>query len=143
MKLFIASDHAGYELKEILIKHLNTTYDVVDMGTNSTTSIDYPDVIHPLASEINNSLHFDLGIIICGTGNGVSMTANKYPNIRCALCWNKDISEMARLHNNANIIALPARYITTEEAYLIVDTFLDTDFEGGRHSTRINKINIK
>lgn len=138
MKIPIAADHAGYNLKEYLKTNLKD-FDFIDYGTNSTESMDYPDVIHPLASDINNG-KYNNGIIICGSGNGVSMTANKYKNIRAAYCWNNDITEMYRLHNDANIIALPARYIDEDEALKMVLTFFNTEFEGGRHRKRINKI---
>jgi ribose 5-phosphate isomerase B len=138
----IAADHAGYELKQVLIKYLmDKGYHIEDLGTHSTQSMDYPDVIHPLADEISNK-EYELGIIICGTGNGVSMTANHHDGIRCALCWKKEIAEMARLHNDANILALPARHLTNEEAIEIVEVFLHTEFEGGRHQSRVDKIEL-
>ena len=138
----IAADHAGYELKQVLIKYLmDKGYHIEDLGTHSKQSMDYPDVIHPLANEISKK-EYELGIIICGTGNGVSMTANHHDGVRCALCWKKEIAEMARLHNDANIIALPARHLTNDEAIEIVETFLNTDFEGGRHQNRVDKIEL-
>jgi ribose 5-phosphate isomerase B len=138
--LAIGCDHAGFELKEKLKEYLSVKgFSVTDYGTNSTDSVDYPDIIHPLASDINHN-RFDLGIIICGSGNGVAITANKYPEVRAALCWNPEIAEMARKHNNANIISLPARYLQTEEAISILERFLHTDFEGGRHLLRVQKI---
>lgn len=139
-KIAIGCDHAGFELKEkikVLLFQLN--YDIQDYGTYSTESCDYPDIIHPLAKAINNE-EFNLGIIICGSGNGVNITANKYLNVRSALCWNEEIAELARKHNNANILAMPARFITEQTAKEIVETFLNTAFEGNRHQQRIEKI---
>ena len=115
-------------------------YEVVNRGTDTEDSVDYPDFIHPLAKEISNK-NEEKGIIICGSGNGVSMVANKYEGVRAALCWNKEIASLSRQHNNANVLSLPARFLTTEEAIEIVKTFLETDFEGGRHERRVNKIN--
>ncbi len=136
----IASDHAGFQLKEILKKHLNKiNIDVLDYGTFSEESMDYPDIAHPLADAVNKG-KFNRGIVICGSGNGVSMVVNKYNKIRCALCWNEEIAILARKHNDANILAIPARFIGQEEAIKIVDVFLLTDFEGGRHQRRIEKI---
>ncbi len=137
----IACDHAGYELKQHVIKYLtDNQYDVKDYGTFSPESVDYPDMVHPLGKDINDGV-FERGIVICGTGNGVQMTVNKYPNVRCALCWIPEIAALARQHNNANILAMPARFIATETAIDIVKTFLNTDFEGGRHLRRVEKIN--
>ena len=137
----IASDHAGFELKSLVISHLQAQgYFVKDFGTFSSERADYPDYAHPLASAINKG-DFARGILICGSGNGVSMTANKYPNVRCALCWNDELSALARQHNDANIVALPARFIPSDMALKIVDTFLNTSFEGGRHTQRVQKIN--
>lgn len=139
----IASDHAGFELKSKLIPYLeNKGYKIKDMGCYSNESVDYPDFIHPLAKEINDG-NFPFGFIMCGTGNGVSMVANKYQNVRCALCWNKEISSLAKQHNNANIIALPARFISFEDAKNIIDAYFNSTFEGDRHQRRINKIPIK
>ena len=136
----IGCDHAGYDLKEIVKHYLESKgYTVKDYGTSSTQRVDYPDFIHPLASDINKGV-YQRGIIICGSGNGVSMTANKYLNVRAALCWKTEIAEMARLHNDANVLSLPARYITVDEAKQIVDVFLHTAFEGGRHEVRVQKI---
>ncbi|MEN6619048.1 MAG: ribose 5-phosphate isomerase B [Rikenellaceae bacterium] len=137
----IASDHAGFELKETLKRELLTMgYQIKDFGTNSPASMDYPDVAHPLAEAVING-EVSVGIAICGSGNGVNMTVNKHQGIRAALCWTSEISALARQHNNANICSLPARFISTELAKEIVYTFLTTDFEGGRHLRRINKIN--
>ncbi len=139
----MACDHAGYELKEYLKKYLEEKgFEVKDFGTNSTDSVDYPDMIHPLAKEINEGI-YEVGVIMCGSANGVSMVANKYPNVRCALCWEEEIAKLAKQHNNANIISLPARFISQEKASLIVDSFLNTEFEGGRHQKRVDKISIK
>ncbi len=136
----IASDHAGYELKEYIKQNLDKKFNFKDFGTNSTESVDYPDFIHPLAHEIDKG-NIEFGIIICGSGNGVSMTANKYPNVRAAICWNPELAALARKHNDANILALSARFITKENAMQIVNTFFSTDFEGGRHLRRVEKIN--
>jgi ribose 5-phosphate isomerase B len=136
----IGSDHAGFELKEKIREYLSSKgYSVKDYGTKCLDSVDYPDIIHPLAFDINRN-KIDIGIIICGSGNGVAMTANKYINVRAALCWNEEIAELARKHNDANIISLPARYITFEKAISILDKFLNTGFEGGRHLVRVEKI---
>lgn len=136
----IAADHAGFELKNKVKEVLTEKgYKVKDFGTNSIESVDYPDYIHPLAKEVEAGIK-DFGIIICGSGNGVNMTANKYNGIRSALCWRKDIAEMARLHNNANVIAIPARFINEALALECIETFLNTEFEGGRHERRVEKI---
>lgn len=141
-KICIGCDHAGYQLKEQVKQQLlSMGYEVKDYGTYSETSVDYPDFIHPLAEAIAKG-EFSEGIIMCGSGNGVNMTANKHAGIRSALCWNLDLARMARLHNDANILALPARYIEEKLAMELVKVFLDTPFEGGRHKIRVNKINI-
>lgn len=142
-KIGIASDHAGYEMKEFLIGHLDSKgYDVHDFGTDSTESSDYPDFAHPLACAIEKG-ELPVGITICGSGNGISMTANKHQGIRAALCWTPEIGKMARLHNDANICSLPARFIDNDMAKEIVDIFLNTDFEGGRHQRRLDKMPCK
>ncbi|MDD2636272.1 MAG: ribose 5-phosphate isomerase B [Bacteroidales bacterium] len=135
-----ACDHAGFILKNKLIDFVRTLgYQTKDFGTWSLDSSDYPDFAHPLAKAVeNNDCYY--GISICGSGNGINMTVNKHQGIRSALCWNKEISELARLHNNANICALPARFVSEELAIEIVEVFLKTNFEGGRHINRINKI---
>ena len=136
----IGADHAGFELKSKVIAHLTEKgYELKDFGCYSSDSIDYPDFGHPVAQmvEENNDM---LGILICGSGNGINMTANKHQGIRSALCWKVELAELARQHNNANIIALPARFISEEEAIKMIDIFLITDFEGGRHQKRVNKI---
>lgn len=138
----IACDHAGYELKEIVKKHLEERgFGVYDYGTNSSESVDYPDYAHPLGKAIDSG-EYSRGIVICGSGNGVQMTVNKYPHVRCALCWTEEIASLGRQHNDCNVIALPARFIPQETAINIVDAFLDTAFEGGRHQRRVDKIAI-
>jgi len=138
--LLIASDHAGFETKEYIKQYLEQQgYTIKDFGTFSKDSMDYPDAVHPLACEINAG-NYPKGIILCGSGNGVNMVANKYPHVRSALCWTKEIVSLARQHNDANIVAIPARFIDKETALEIVITFLNTDFEGGRHAERVNKI---
>lgn len=137
----IASDHAGYELKNIVVKYLQSRdFEVKDFGTFSSESVDYPDFAHQVGSAINRG-EYTRGIVICGSGNGVQMTVNKYPNVRCALCWNEEIASLARQHNDANIISLPARFIDEKTALRLVDIFLNTPFEGGRHQRRVEKIN--
>jgi ribose 5-phosphate isomerase B len=142
-KIAIASDHAGYFLKEKLLSYLITEkYDVKDLGCNSEESVDYPDYGHLLANAVSEG-EYEMGISICGTGNGINMVVNKHPGIRSALCWNEEISRLARAHNDANVCALPGRFISESEAYLIVRTFLNTPFDGGRHKRRIDKISLK
>ena len=142
-KIIIASDHAGFRLKEKLVKWLiSNRYEVKDLGTFSEDSVDYPDYAHPLAVAIEKG-EFAFGITICGTGNGINMTVNKHQKIRSAVCWNEEISRLARAHNNANVCALPGRFLTEAEAILIVKTFLNTHFDGGRHKRRIDKIPVK
>lgn len=136
----VGCDHGGFELKEFLLKKLiEEGFLVHDFGTFSTESMDYPDVAHPLALAINNA-HFSKGILICGSGNGVCMTANKYINVRAALCWNIELAKLARMHNDANILCLPGRFIDKNEAWTATLAFLETEFEGGRHIHRIEKI---
>ncbi|MCK9208509.1 MAG: ribose 5-phosphate isomerase B [Salinivirgaceae bacterium] len=143
MNLAIACDHAGYELKEKLIVYLKLLgHKIKDFGTHSSQSMDYPDAAHPLAEAVEKG-DFDFGITICGSGNGINMTANKHQGIRAALCWNSEISALARQHNNANVCSLPARFIDYELATKILDAFLTSQFEGGRHQTRIDKIPLK
>lgn len=139
-KIAIGSDHAGFELKEVLISYLKTkNVDVVDKGCYSLDRADYPDAAHAVAVAITtNEVNF--GILMCGSGNGINMSANKHKGIRAALCWNSEISALARQHNDANILTLPARYISIEEAKKCVDAFLAEQFEGGRHADRIKKI---
>lgn len=139
-KVVIGGDHAGFELKGSVINHLNDKgFEVKDKGCFSKESIDYPDFGHPVAVEVENNEN-TLGIIICGSGNGINMTANKHQGIRSALCWEKEIAKLAREHNDANVLALPARFINEKEAIEIVDVFFETQFEGGRHSRRVEKI---
>ena len=144
MKLIgIAADHAGYELKEALKPMLNEMgYEVKDYGTHSTGSMDYPDVAHPLAEGVQSG-ELCCGIAICGSGNGISMTVNKHKGVRAALCWTTELAALARQHNNANVLGLPARFIPQELAMDIVKTYLTTDFEGGRHQRRVEKIDCK
>lgn len=140
MNIAIASDHAGICLKEVLVKHLTAKdIEVKDFGPFNGDSVDYPDYAHPVATAVENN-EFDLGILICGSGNGINMTANKHQGIRSALCWNTEVASLARQHNDANIVALPARFVSEEEGVAIVDAFLNAQFEGGRHQNRVNKI---
>jgi ribose 5-phosphate isomerase B len=140
MKISIGNDHAGTEYKLAIVGLLKSmSIEVVNHGTDGSDSVDYPDFIHPVASDVETD-SADLGIIICGSGNGASMTANKHQGIRAALCWNKEIVALAREHNNANILSLPARFISLPQALEMVRTFLNTKFEGGRHERRIEKI---
>jgi len=140
MKIAIGGDHAGFEYKAILIDYLQGKgYEVKDFGPFSTASCDYPDVAHPLAESIEKK-EFELGILICGSANGVAMAANKHQGIRAAIVWQNVLAALARQHNDANILCLPARFISIEEAKEFADTFLTTAFEGGRHQTRVSKI---
>ena len=140
MRVAIGADHGGFEHKESIKKFLEEKgIEVKDFGTYSEDSVDYPDLIHPLAKAINDG-EYSKGIIMCGSGNGAQMTANKYPNVRAALCWNEEQAELTRLHNNANILSLPGRFIPMETAWKMVSLFLSTDFEGGRHLQRVEKI---
>jgi ribose 5-phosphate isomerase B len=140
-RIAVCSDHAGFELKTKVIAYLQTkkVTDLKDFGTYGPESCDYADYAHPMASAVENG-EFDFGISICGSGNGITMTVNKHQKIRAALCWENEIVALARQHNNANVLSLPARFITEQAAYEMVDTFFSTDFEGGRHQTRIDKI---
>lgn len=136
----IGCDHAGYELKLKIVQHLKERgYEIKDFGTHSEDSIDYPDYGHPVAEMVENNADM-LGIVICGSGNGINMTVNKHQGIRSALCWNTEIAKLAREHNNANIIALPARFVSEDLGIEMIDTFLNTAFEGGRHARRVDKI---
>jgi len=140
MRIAIGNDHAGTEYKLAIIGLLKSKdIEVTNYGTDSSDSVDYADFVHPVAKDVNDGV-VDLGIIICGSGNGASMTANKHQKVRCALCWTKEIVELAREHNNANIISLPARFLSLPQALEMVNTFLNTKFEGGRHERRIEKI---
>lgn len=142
MKIAVACDHAGFEYKERLVKHLQEKgYQVKDFGTSSPASMDYPDTAHPLALAVESG-EYEKGIVLCGSGNGISMTVNKHQGIRCALCWQREIARLGRLHNDANVCGLPARFISYEESEAIVDIFLNTEFEGGRHQKRVDKIPV-
>lgn len=136
----IASDHGGFEMKQYLIEKLQESgYEVKDFGTYTAESVDYPDMIHPLATAIENG-EYPLGIILCGSGNGAQMTANHHHGVRAALCWNVELAKLARQHNDANIISLPGRFVSNELAWEMVQAFLNTSFEGGRHTRRVEKI---
>ena len=139
MKLAIGSDHAGFDYKEKLRTKLEGQFEVRDFGTHSRDSADYPDFAHPVSLAVERK-DFDLGILVCGSANGVAITANKHQGIRAAICWNEELASLARKHNDANILCIPARFIGFELAEKIVHQFITTDFEGGRHSTRVNKI---
>jgi len=140
MKIGIANDHAGVGYKKTISEHLEKLgHELVNYGTDSKESTDYPDYAHPLSEGVE-SKETEMGILICGSGNGVCMTANKHAQVRAALCWNSQIAFLARMHNDANVICIPARFVAVELAIEMVDMFLDTKFEGGRHSRRVNKI---
>lgn len=141
MNIAIGSDHAGFEYKELLKKHLEKNgHQIKDFGTYSLDSVDYPDFAHPVASAVEKK-EFELGVLICGSANGVAITANKRQGIRAAICWMEEIASLARQHNNANVLCIPARFVSSDLAEKITDKFLATPFEGGRHETRVNKIN--
>jgi ribose 5-phosphate isomerase B len=140
MKIAIGNDHAGPAYKEAIVNLLiSKGISVINYGTDTEDSVDYPDFIHPVAKDVAAN-KVTLGIIICGSGNGAAMTANKYKEVRAALCWNKELTELARLHNNANILSIPARYTSIPQAVAMVVVFLNTKFEGERHQTRVDKI---
>ena len=140
MKISIGNDHAGPEYKEAIMKILkNQGHKLKNYGTDTTSSVDYPDFIHPVAEDVSQG-KAQLGIIICGSGNGAAMTANKHQKVRAALCWNKELVFLARQHNDANILSLPARFLSIPQAIAMVETFVNTEFEGGRHQGRIDKI---
>ena len=140
MKIAIGNDHAGTEYKKEIQKMLLEDNHVINNhGTDDDKSVDYPDHIHPVASQVENN-EVDFGIIICGSGNGANMTANKHQKIRSALCWSKEIATLSRTHNNANVLSIPSRFVSLNEAKEMVNSFLNTSFEGGRHETRVNKI---
>ena len=140
MQFSIGNDHAGVEYKEAIVSYLESKgHKVSNHGTDSEESVDYPDFIHPVAQDVS-SKKANFGIIICGSGNGASMTANKHQDIRSALCWNKEIVALARQHNDANILSLPVRFISIPQAIAMVEVYINTEFEGGRHQNRINKI---
>ncbi|HNJ61264.1 MAG TPA: ribose 5-phosphate isomerase B [Chitinophagales bacterium] len=139
-KIVIGSDHAGFEYKTEIIEFLRKiNISIIDVGTNSEASCDYPDYAHALAEKIENK-EAEMGILLCGSANGVAMAANKHQAIRAALCWENEIASLARLHNDANVLCLPARYVSIESAFEMVNTFFTTDFEGGRHQKRVDKI---
>jgi ribose 5-phosphate isomerase B len=138
LKIAIGSDHAGFDYKQALAAFVQAAK-LKDFGTYSGASVDYPDFAHPVANAVESG-EFDLGILVCGSANGVAITANKHQGIRAAICWTAEIAALARQHNNANIVCIPARFISIEEAKQIVETFLATAFEGGRHADRVNKM---
>ncbi len=140
MEINISSDHAGVSLKSTIVNYLKEKVNIHDLGPFNEDSVDYPDYAHKLISNMKTN-NVPIGILICGSANGVSMAANKHKNIRAAICWNKEIAALAKQHNDANILSLPARFLTEQQALDIVDTFLSTNFEGGRHLRRVNKIN--
>ncbi|WP_299332861.1 ribose 5-phosphate isomerase B [uncultured Psychroserpens sp.] len=143
MTISIGNDHAGTEYKQAIVAHLEAKgYTVNNYGTNSNDSVDYPDFVHPVANDVADK-KVDFGILICGSANGVAMTANKHQKVRAGICWTKEITELTRQHNNANICCIPARFTALQQAVQIVDTFLTTDFEGGRHQNRVDKIPIQ
>ena len=142
MKIAIGNDHAGTEYKFAIVEFLESKgVEVTNYGTNTNDSVDYPDFVHPVANDVKDN-KVDFGILICGSANGVAMTANKYQEIRAGLCWTKEIVELIRQHNNANVLCIPARYTAIPQAIQMVETFLNTNFEGGRHQNRVNKIPI-
>ncbi|WP_410478972.1 ribose 5-phosphate isomerase B [Pedobacter gandavensis] len=138
MKIAIGADHAGFEYKELL-KSFLSDYEVKDFGTHSSQSVDYPDFAHPVALAVE-SKEYTFGILVCGSANGVAITANKHQHIRAAICWLNEIAELARVHNNANVLCIPARFVSEDLAKEMTTTFLNTAFEGGRHENRVNKI---
>ncbi|MFZ0488638.1 MAG: ribose 5-phosphate isomerase B [Salegentibacter sp.] len=143
MKIAIGNDHAGTSYKKRVVEYLkNKGIEVINYGTDSVDSVDYPDFVHPVANDVENN-NVDMGIIICGSGNGANMTANKHQGVRSALCWTKEIAELAREHNNANILSIPARFVSEMQAIDMVQVFLDTEFAGGRHQKRIEKIPVR
>ncbi|UNY99736.1 ribose 5-phosphate isomerase B [Zhouia spongiae] len=142
MKIAIGNDHAGTDYKFAIVKYLASKgIEVSNYGTDETSSVDYPDFVHPVASDVENH-KADFGILICGSANGVAMTANKHQGIRAGLSWTKEIAELTRAHNNANVLCIPARFTAVQQAIEIVDTFLNTEFEGGRHQNRVDKIPV-
>lgn len=138
LKIAIGADHAGFDYKQALGEAASAEI-LKDFGTYSPDSVDYPDFAHPVAAAVESG-EFDFGILVCGSANGVAITANKHRGIRAAICWNTELATLARSHNNANIVCIPARFISLDEAKAIVKTFLSADFEGGRHATRVNKM---
>ena len=143
MKISIGNDHAGPDYKKAIVKYLEEKgYTIMNHGTDTFENVDYPDFGHEVAYDVQMK-KADFGIVICGSGNGIAMTANKHQDVRAALCWTKEIAELARQHNDANVISIPARYTSIPQAVAMVDTFLNTAFEGGRHANRVNKIACK
>ena len=143
MIISIGNDHAGPEYKKAIVKYLELNeHTVINHGTDTFESVDYPDFGHPVAYDVESG-KAELGVVICGSGNGIAMTANKHQGVRCALCWTKEIAQLAREHNDANVISIPARYTSIEQAVEMVHTFLTTTFEGGRHDRRVQKIACK
>lgn len=143
MHIAIGNDHAGTDYKFAVIELLKSKgIEVTNYGTDSNDSVDYPDFVHPVAADVD-AKKVDFGILICGSGNGVSMTANKYQNVRAGLCWTKEIVSLTREHNNANILSIPARFVSLPQALEMVTTFLETEFAGGRHQNRVEKIACK
>ena len=142
MTISIGNDHAGTQYKQAIVEHLEAKgYTVNNYGTNANDSVDYPDYVHPIANDVADK-KVDFGILICGSANGVAMTANKHQKVRAGICWTKEITELTRQHNNANICCIPARFTALQQAIQIVDTFLNTEFEGGRHQKRVDKIPV-
>jgi ribose 5-phosphate isomerase B len=142
MKLAIGSDHAGFKLKERLKAFLEAEgHKVKDYGTDSEASVDYPDFAHPLSNDLSNNEH-DLGVLVCGSANGVAMTANKHQNVRAAITWNEETASLARQHNDANVICLPARFVSEDEAIAMLKVFINTKYEGGRHNIRLDKMSL-
>ena len=140
MKISIGNDHAGYTRKNELVEYLKKEgHNIKNYGTDTLTSVDYPDFVHPVAKDIVEG-NVQFGILLCGSGNGVAITANKYKLVRAALCWNKELANLARAHNNANILCIPSKFITEENLLVTVESFLKTPFEGGRHKRRVDKI---
>jgi ribose 5-phosphate isomerase B len=140
MKISIGNDHAGPDYKKAIVDFLKQKgHEIVNHGTDTFDSVDYPDFGHPVAIDVATG-KADFGVVICGSGNGINMTVNKHQGIRSALCWDKEIASLARQHNDANIISIPARFTSIQQAVEMVDTFLNTNFEGGRHANRVNKI---
>jgi ribose 5-phosphate isomerase B len=139
----LGGDHAGFEYKSLLIEALKLKgFETKDFGAHSADSVDYPDFAHPVASAVEEG-DFEFGVLICGSANGVAMSANKHQGIRAAICWQEEIAALARQHNDANIVCIPARFVSKEEMFTIVDRFLTTEFEGGRHANRVNKISCQ
>lgn len=140
-KIAVGGDHAGFDYKRQILTFLSENYQTGNFGALSNESVDYPDCAHPLAKAVAQN-EYDFGILICGSANGVAITANKHKSIRAAICWTPEIASLARQHNNANILCIPARFVSVETAFEMIETFLKTDFEGGRHQKRVEKIDL-